>query len=227
MAYKRSSPDSIRIVATIYRESPETIPTPGVYLILDRSGTILYIGETKNINRRMNQFVTNYKDRIWTNGAKDVQYERIESGQERRDRKNFLIGAHNPKCNTRESLASEFGNQQPTIGHDSELPTFSEFYDQRNLDALERAGALIDKASELAFLLAPQLQDPIQALRGAINGVIQAERRSKLALHEEYVEKLTAETARRIASGESPLRWRSHREEPGEDLECPYCGNPY
>ena len=227
MAYKRSSPDSIRILATTYRESPETIPIPGVYLILDGSGTILYIGETENINRRMNQFVTNQQHCVWTNGAKNVQYERIGSGQERRARKSFLIGAHSPKCNTGESLASVFGLRLSTIRQDSEFPAFSEFYDQRDLDALERADALIYEASELALPLAPQLEDRIQALKGAINSVIQVERDYKDALHKEYIEKMTAEAARRMASGESPLRCRSNREDPGEDLKCPYCGNPY
>lgn len=227
MAYKRSSPSPIRILATTYRVSPETIPTPGVYLILDGSGTILYIGETEDINRTMNQFVTNHQHPVWTSGAKNVQYERIESDQERRARKSFLIGAHNPKCNTSESLASVFGQQRPIIDQDSEFPTFSEFYDQSNLDALERAAALIGKAGELALPLAPQLEDPIQALRGAINGVIQAELGYKEALHKEYIEKMMAEETRRITGGERPWRFKSSREDQGGDEECPYCGNPY
>ena len=227
MAYKRSAPNSIRILATTYRVSPETIPIPGVYRILDGSGTILYIGETEDINRRMNQFVTNHQHPIWTSGAKNIQYERIESGPERRARKSFLIGAHSPKCNTGESLASVFGQRRPIIDQDSEFPAFSEFYDQRDLDALERAAALIGKAGELALPLAPQLEDPIQALSGAINGVIQAELDHKNTLHKEYIEKMMAEEARRIASGERPWRCKSSREDQGGDEECPYCGNLY
>ena len=151
MAYKRSIPNPIRVRATIYRASPETIPTPGAYLILDGSGSILYIGETEDINRRMNQFVTNPQHPIWTSGAKNVQYERIESGQERRARKSFLIGVHSPKCNTGESLASVFGQRRPIIDPDSEVPAFSEFYDPSNLDALERAAALIGKAGRASI----------------------------------------------------------------------------
>ena len=227
MAYKRSAPNPIRILATTYRVSPETIPIPGVYLILDGSGTILYIGETENINRTMNQFVTNQQHPIWTSGAKTIQYERIESAQERRAQKRALIGAHSPKCNTSESPAGVVEQQRSIIDPDAQFPAFSEFYDQGNLDTLERAAALIGKAGDLALPLAPQLEDPIQDLRSAINGVIQEKLGYKEALHKKYIEKMMAEETRRIAGGERPWRFKSSREDQGGDEECPYCGNLY
>ena len=227
MAYKRSAPNPIRILATTYRVSPETIPIPGVYLILDGSGTILYIGETEDINRTMNQFVTNQQHPIWTSGAKTVQYERIESDQERRAQKRALIGAHSPKCSTSESSAGVVDQQRSIIDPGAQFPTFSEFYAYRDLDALERASDLIGKASELALPLAPQLEDQIQVLRGAIDDVIQAERDYGDALLREYTRKMVAEDARRMASGKSPLRFKVGREEGGGEEGCPYCGNPY
>ena len=227
MAYKRSAPQPIRILATTYRVSPETIPIPGVYLLLDGPGTILYIGETEDINRTMNQFVTNQQHPIWTSGAKTVQYERIESDQERRARKRALIGAHSPKCNTGESPAGVVEQQRSIIDPDAQFPAFSEFYDQGNLDALERAAALIGKASELALPLAPPIGDPVRALRDAIDDVIQAELNYKEALHKEYTEKMMAEETRRMAGGERSWRFKSSREDQGGDEECPYCGNLY
>lgn len=175
----------------------------------------------------MNQFITNQQHHIWTNGAKNVQFERIESGQERRARKSTLIGLHNPKCNTGKSLASEFGHRPLTIDPRPAPPPFSKFYDQHDLDALERAEDLMAKVAKLALPAAPQLEGPLHAVRSSIDDAIRAEVDYKHALYEEYIKMVAGEEDRRIANGESPFRFKHSRDDLGGEEGCPYCGNPY
>ena len=224
VAYRRSAPDSIRMLATIYKASAACVPIPGVYLILDGSGTILYVGEARDVYRRMHQFVSNPQHPVWEHGAKSVQYERIEYAPARRDRKQALIGTHRPKCNTEESVTTRVdGELRSTLGPYDEFPGFSEFYDDRDLEGLERASALVAKAAELVLPSAvPQLKETFQTLTEAIDAAIREEADYGATVYDAYREESVAEEGRRIAEGEHPLRLASDGD--SGEAGCPYCG---
>lgn len=222
--YRRSAPDSIRMLATIYKASAVCVPIPGVYLILDGSGTILYVGEARDVYRRMHQFVSNPQHPVWEHGAKSVQYERIEYAPARRDRKQALIGIHSPKCNSEESVSTRVdGELRSTPGPYDKFPGFSEFYDDRDREGLKRASALIAKAGELALPSAvPQLKETFQTLTEAIDDAIREEADCGAAVYDAYREASVAEEGRRITEEEKPLRLVSDGD--SDEAVCPYCG---
>ncbi len=77
------------------------LPTPGVYTILDQHGKVIYVGESKDVYRRMSEHVNNKWHDIWKHGATGVQYM-IESDKvERLKHERFLISLLDPICNRR------------------------------------------------------------------------------------------------------------------------------
>ena len=85
------------------------IPIPGVYQILDESRQVIYVGQSVDIYRRMNDYEQQKGHRIWSHGAKYVQYEIIPDVQKRLDREKFLIRTHRPICNQQHNPGGRSG----------------------------------------------------------------------------------------------------------------------
>lgn len=74
-------------------------PIPAVYLILDKDGTVIYVGKTKDVYRRMDEHVRNRCHLMWSHGAVKVRYGFVYDEEERNLIEKFLIDLYSPVCN--------------------------------------------------------------------------------------------------------------------------------
>jgi hypothetical protein len=77
--------------------------TPGIYTILNQYDKVIYVGQSKDVYRRMSEHVDNEWHDIWNHGATKVQYM-IESDEATRlKHEKFLIALLDPVCNRQKS----------------------------------------------------------------------------------------------------------------------------
>ena len=79
--------------------SQKYTPTPGVYTILNQHDKVIYVGQSKDVYRRMSEHVNDERHDIWNHDATRVQYV-IESDKATRlKHEKFLITLLEPVCN--------------------------------------------------------------------------------------------------------------------------------
>lgn len=88
-----------------YREISDRIPhKPGVYRYLDKDGTILYVGKSKDLRNRLNSYFQDkknltYKTVLLTRNASDIEYTVVETEHDALLLENTLIKKFQPRYN--------------------------------------------------------------------------------------------------------------------------------
>ena len=79
--------------------SRKYLPTPGVYTILNQHDKVIYVGQSKDVYRRMSEHVGNKWHDIWNHDATRVQYMIGSDEATRLKHEKFLIALLDPVCN--------------------------------------------------------------------------------------------------------------------------------
>lgn len=79
--------------------------TPGVYIMKDKNGTIIYVGKSRKLKNRVSQYFQNSKKNLKTlkmvTAAEDFEYIVCKTEIEALSLENTLIKKHNPRYNIR------------------------------------------------------------------------------------------------------------------------------
>src|SRR5436853_6563954 len=87
------------------REQIERFPrTPGVYLMKDTAGRIVYVGKAKNLRNRVRQYYSQngdprYQIRLGLPSVVDIDFNDTETEKEPLILENTLIKKHKPRFN--------------------------------------------------------------------------------------------------------------------------------
>ncbi len=93
---------------TLYKNLPET---PGVYLMLDSSGKIIYVGKAVNLKRRVSSYFQkagDYKTEKLVGDIKKISHQKTDSALEALILESELIKKHQPKYNVLEKDDKSF-----------------------------------------------------------------------------------------------------------------------
>ena len=85
--------------STVISVAPES---PGCYLYLDESGTIIYVGKAKNLKKRVASYFNKTqtpKTQVLVNKIRDIQYIVVESEEDALLLENSMIKEHQPRYN--------------------------------------------------------------------------------------------------------------------------------
>ena len=79
--------------------------TPGVYIMKDRDGRVIYVGKSRKLKNRVSQYFQNSEKNIKTArmvaAVRDFEYFLCDTEMEALTLENTLIKQHNPKYNIR------------------------------------------------------------------------------------------------------------------------------
>ena len=79
--------------------------TPGVYIMKDRDGRVIYVGKSRKLKNRVSQYFQNGEKNIKTArmvaSVRDFEYFLCDTEMEALTLENTLIKQHNPKYNIR------------------------------------------------------------------------------------------------------------------------------
>ena len=96
-------PQTQKRLAELLNKANDLPTTPGVYIMKDKAGTVIYVGKSRRLKNRVSQYFQNSKKNFKTSkmvsAAEDFEYIICKSEIEALSLENTLIKKYNPKYN--------------------------------------------------------------------------------------------------------------------------------
>ena len=121
-------PQTQKRLAELLNKANDLPLTPGVYIMKDKNGTVIYVGKSRKLKNRVSQYFQNSKKNFKTakmvSAAEDFEYILCATEIEALSLENTLIKKYSPKYNIKLKDAKSYLQETGKMTRESILDLF-------------------------------------------------------------------------------------------------------